>query len=367
MARSIHATSKSELSPSATTGVSAGEGAWLFSRNVDLAVFGGSAVVALVLLALGVSTGLVERDTPDWTWVPAVLLVDVAHVYSTGVRIYLDPSELRRRPMLYTLIPLGALGGALVLVAFGEQLFWRALAYLAVFHFVRQQYGWVALYRRKAGETDRVGKWIDAATIYAATLYPLAYWHANLPRRFWWFLEGDFVTGISKAVAGALEPAYWTILVVYIGRSLWKWLVLQKPNPGKDLVVATTAACWYLGIVAFNSDYAFTVTNVLIHGVPYIALVYYSGTRRSAAGAFGPVRRIFAFGVVPFLLTLWALAYVEELLWHRFVWWDREWLFGGALDAGPLRPAIIALLAIPQIVHYVLDGFIWRRGQARYL
>ncbi|MFH4043607.1 hypothetical protein WAI98_20490, partial [Acinetobacter baumannii] len=54
---------------------------------------------------------------------------------------------------------------------------------------------------------------------------------------------------------------------------------------GKDIVVATTAICWYLGIVAFNSDYAFTVTNVIIHGVPYFALIYvYAKARRETAG-----------------------------------------------------------------------------------
>src|SRR5262249_15847911 len=43
---------------------------------------------------------------------------------------------------------------------------------------------------------------------------------------------------------------------------------------GKHVVAAATAACWYVGIVATNADYAFTVTNVFVHGVPYLALVY---------------------------------------------------------------------------------------------
>ncbi len=68
-------------------------------------------------------------------------------------------------------------------------IFWRILAYLAVFHFVRQQYGWVALYRRKNGE-GKDGRLLDAAAIYGATLTPLLFWHAHLPRRFQWFLRG---------------------------------------------------------------------------------------------------------------------------------------------------------------------------------
>jgi hypothetical protein len=347
---------------------SASEGSvWLFSRSVDLAVFAGSALLSIVLLFVGYAAGIFDADTPDWAWVPAVLLVDVAHVYSTELRIYLDGAELRRRPVLYTLVPVVGALVALALASLGEATFWRCLAYLAVFHFVRQQYGWVALYRRKAGERDRVGKWIDASAIYASTLYPLAYWHANLPRAFWWFLDDDFVSGLPDAVVTWLTPVYWAILAVYAIRSLWLRAFTDHRNLGKDIVVATTALCWYLGIVAFDSDFAFTVTNVLIHGIPYLALIYFSGRRAGERSPASTIGRFFRLGVAPFVLTLWLLAYAEELFWHRYVWWDRSWLFGPSGDLGSLRIALVALLAVPQIVHYVLDGFIWRRGQANYL
>jgi len=359
----------SEFSDRDASDVSAASnrGAWLFSKSIDIAVFGGSAGLAGLLLILGWSVGSLDRETPDWTWIPAVLLVDVAHVYSTELRIYLDGAELRRRPFLYTVVPVGGFLVSLALLTFGETVFWRVLAYVAVFHFVRQQYGWVALYRRRAGETDRLGHWIDTTAIYSATLFPLIYWHCNLPRNFWWFLEGDFAAGAPADVARWLEPVYWTIMGTYVARSLWLRVFRSQSNPGKDLVVTTTAACWYLGIVAFDSDYAFTVTNVLIHGVPYLALIYFSGIKAVRRTPDSAIARFFRLGVVPFLLSLWVLAYVEELLWHRFVWWDREWLFGDALDAGPFRFLAVALLALPQIVHYALDGFIWKRDQARYL
>jgi hypothetical protein len=340
---------------------------WLFSRPIDIAVFGGSAAASLLLLAVGGAAGLLESDTPDWAWVPAVLLVDVAHVYSTTLRIYLDGAELRRRPVLYSVVPIAGLAAAFGLASLGPEVFWRVLAYVAVFHFVRQQYGWVALYRRKCGEVDRVGQWLDAAAVYAATLYPLAYWHAHLPRRFWWFLEDDFAAGFPHEVVSALAPVYWSLLALYACRSLYTWLVSRRPNPGKDLVVATTAVCWYVGIVAFDSDYAFTVTNVLVHGIPYLALIYFSGKRTTTREGRSLVGRFFALGVGPFLLALWALAYIEEFLWHRLVWWERAWLFGSPWEWEALQFLALPMLALPQIVHYVLDGFIWKRGQARYL
>ena len=41
---------------------------------------------------------------------------------------------------------------------------------------VRAMTRWVALYRRKMGETERWTWWIDAAAVYLATVYPLAFW-----------------------------------------------------------------------------------------------------------------------------------------------------------------------------------------------
>src|SRR5262244_3114117 len=105
--------------------------AWLFSRNVDLTVFLGSAVVALLLIPVGKRAGVLYGDTPDWTWVPAVLLVDVAHVYATAFRVYLDREELARRKTLYLLVPLIGLALGILLYSRGEIVFWRALAYLA--------------------------------------------------------------------------------------------------------------------------------------------------------------------------------------------------------------------------------------------
>lgn len=332
---------------------------WLFSRNTDLTVFLGSALVSLLALWIGAQAGVLYRDTPDWAWIPAVLLIDVAHVYSTAFRVYFDKAELKRRPLLYTAVPLIGLAIGIALYSEGELVFWRSLAYVAVFHFVRQQYGWVALYRAKAGERDRLGKWIDTTAIYMATLYPLTYWHANLPRHFWWFVANDF-SSIPTFLVKLAAPIYWLSLAVYTVYSLYRRFIKQEVNPGKDMIVAITAVCWYVGIVAYNSDYAFTVTNVIIHGVPYLALIYfYSRTRleQTQQGVF----KLFAHGPALFLFLLWILAYFEEMIWDRGVWHDRAWFFGESWEVSSFKLFLIPLLALPQLTHYVLDGFIWRR------
>jgi uncharacterized membrane protein (DUF485 family) len=338
---------------------------WLFGARVDLAVFVGPALIALVLVGLAPVLG-VDRsgETPEWGWIVAVLLVDVAHVWSTIFVTYLDPVELAARRTIYAAVPIGAFGAGVALYAAGPLVFWRALAYLAVFHFVRQQFGWVMMYRARCGERDRLGRWLDGALIYATTLYPLIYWHAALPRRFWWFIEGDFAPGVPAAVATVAGWIYVALAIIYVVRAIGaarRGLV----NVGKHLVVLTTAACWYVGIVALDGDFAFTITNVLIHGVPYLALIWLYGRgltatdRASAAGLGG---RWLAHGVVAFLASLWAIAFVEELIWDRAVWHDRAWLFGAGGDLRSWQVALVPLLAVPQITHYVLDGFLWRRA-----
>ena len=332
---------------------------WLFSARTDLLTFGGSAVVALLLLAIGWPMGWLEHNTPDWLWVASVLLIDVAHVYATGFRVYFDRSEFRRRAWLYGLVPVLAFGIGAALYSEGASLFWRTLAYVAVFHFVRQQSGWVSLYRAKAGEQGGLGRVIDSAAIYLATIYPLVFWHSHA-RRFSWFVASDFVD-VPVLAEQILAPIYWASLTLYAARSIYRAIWQRQFNPGKDVVVATTALCWYVGIVGFNSDYAFTVTNVITHGVPYMVLVASFQSRGRSDSVVAPVRGRFGSRWWQFIGVLWLLAYSEELLWDCGLWHDRSWLFGPAWNIGDWDQILVPLLAMPQITHYVLDGFIWRR------
>jgi hypothetical protein len=117
----------------------------------------------------------------------------------------------------------------------------------------------------------------------------------------------------------------------------------------------------------------FTGTNVIAHGIPYIALIWGYGrnqtqlqglTRNSFLAPW--IARLFSWQAVPFYIgALFLLAFLEEGLWDGLVWREHASLFG-AFQGLPAWSAsgnliwLAPLLAMPQATHYILDAFIWR-------
>jgi hypothetical protein len=235
--------------------------------------------------------------------------------------------------------------------------FWRVLAYVAVYHFIRQQVGWMVLYGRRNPRQTRLDDRLDRGVMVAVTLGPICWWHAALPRPFAWFVQGDFLFGTPPVWGQLAAWAGGLCLAVYLARQVWLWKD-ARAVPGKSLLVLTTAACWYGGIVFTQSDYVFTVTNVIIHGVPYLLLAQ---RYARAADHAGIAARVAAMGFAPVALICCGLAAMEEACWDRWVWHDHPAWFGahGALPPDTLV-WLVPLLAVPQLTHYLLDGYVWR-------
>ncbi|MCF0069419.1 hypothetical protein LZD49_02990 [Dyadobacter sp. CY261] len=310
-----------------------------------------------------------NADIPDSWWIVLILLIDVAHVYSTLYRTYLNRQLYARFKPLLIGIPVLALviGSGIYLV--NGIWFWRVLAYLAVYHFVRQQYGFMRLYSRFE-KTPAWYRYVDQFTVYYATIYPLLYWHLSGDRRFNWFVEHEFFISNSHAALWIATALYFIMLFVYTIKEIHYFLHFRTLNVPRIAVITGTLVSWYFGIVYFNGDLAFTLLNVVSHGIPYMALIWIFGKKEAARAESGRLLPIFfgQYGVLLFLGLIFLLAYFEEGLWDRAVWKEHRNLFSlfyhfplGA-DKSALA-LIVPFLAVPQITHYVIDGFIWKRGK----
>lgn len=319
----------------------------------------------LLFIALFPSLFQNNKNMPDAAWVVLILLIDVAHVYSTLYRTYFDTEYFKKQKSILLTVPFIGFIGGVVIYSMSSLLFWRLLAYTAVFHFVRQQYGFLRVYSRKEAPGS-VSRLIDAITIYTVTLYPLLYWHLNGPRNFNWFLPNDFLYVESALLSTMFFIIYILVCALFIIKETMAAVKTKWVNLPKILVVLGTALSWYFGIVYFNGDMAFTLLNVVSHGIPYMALVWIYGKKSQSANGNRFLRIVFSRnGVILFVLVLAVFAFIEEGLWDLFVWKEHGSVFGTNALPGIVIPNqwlafIVPLLTLPQLTHYILDGFIWR-------
>ena len=345
---------------------------WLFSPCFDVAFILGPAILISILVLVFHDHFAALQSVPPWLWLLLVVGVDVSHVYSTLFRTYLDRDELRQRPGLYTLVPLGAWIAGCFLYSVDSTIFWRVLTYLAVFHFVRQQYGFMMIYGRQERGVPEFFKQLDKAAIYLATLYPLVYWHSHA-REFNWFVAGDFVKLDVPLFSDIVGATYLAVISAYVFKEAALWKRSKSFNVPRNLLLLGTAISWYIGIVAFNNDVAFSATNILAHGIPYLALIWVYGHNRRARSTDGPSPFIAAWlgallsskTVLLYLGALFVIAFIEEGIWDGLVWRDHGAIFKFS-DALPLIQSehtlmwLVPLLTLPQATHYILDAFIWR-------
>lgn len=353
---------------------------WMRSLLWDLLFIIGPAFITSAV-ALCFKDQLENMKTlPLWAWVSFVLLVDVAHVYATLFRTYFDKEALAKNSTLLWIVPIACWAVGTLLYSMNGLVFWRVLAYLAVFHFIRQQYGLMSFYARKDPPDTQRFKPLDAACIYLATLYPLLYWHTNMPRNFSWFLEGDFIDFLPSVAADVGLIAYLVVAALYLLKEAILLRTTGFLNIPKNLLLIGTAFSWWVAIVAINSDFSFTMVNVISHGVPYMALIwFYHGAKSGRIHAIdinacGTSNQYNTFDFIvraalsyapAFFLFLCFLAYMEEGLWAGFVWREHFAVFTPfahlpIITDHSLLAILVPLLSLPQSTHYVLDGFIWR-------
>ncbi|MBK7570524.1 MAG: hypothetical protein IPI10_02485 [Bacteroidetes bacterium] len=350
------------------------ENSWIKSRLYDFLFILFPPFACLLVIYFFPHLFINEKHESELLWFILIVCIDVGHVYSTIYRTYMDKETIRKNRMLFFLSPLLLYLTGVMLHSIHPLFFWRAMAYLAVFHFIRQQYGFMRLYSRNEKQNPIFRK-IDGVTIYAATLYPMIYWHTQGKQNFNWFIENDFFYINQPGLTPVFFVVYLAILFIYLVKEIFIVFTEKKFNLPKNLLMLGTIVSWYMGIVYFKGDLTFTLLNVVSHGIPYYALVWAYGNNQQKKITmkenwmklfFNP-KNIFLF--VGFLVVL---AYLEEMLWDGFIWKEHNSVFPltnllpDLTGFKSLTSLVIPLLALPQLMHYFIDGFIWKMKKDKF-
>ena len=109
---------------------------WLFSKKIDILVLFLPVWLCWCVFFMLPESAL-QQDVPIWVWVVFVIGIDVSHVWSTLFRTYADKEEFRNHKRLLLIAPLVCFLAAFIVSSISFSFFWRCLAYLAVYHFIR--------------------------------------------------------------------------------------------------------------------------------------------------------------------------------------------------------------------------------------
>jgi hypothetical protein len=340
---------------------------WIYSVFVDSVFILLPPFFSLLVIYSFPDYFSMEKETRLFEWIILILFIDVAHVYSTLYRTYFDKETLENKKVLLISVPLFSFITGVIVYEFDAMLFWRVLAYLAVFHFIRQQYGFMRIYSRKESMPKYIS-YFDTFTIYCATLYPVIFWHLKGPRNFHWFIEGDFYYFGNEAIRNITTAIYLTTIVLYLLKELYLILYAGSFNLPRNLIIGGTFLSWYFGIIYYNGDLIFTLINVVSHGIPYMALIWIYGRKKHHTPSLAKnlVSVFFTeYGIMLFLGLLFFFAYIEEGFWDALVWNDHKEFFSffyflPKVSDHHILSLLVPFLSLPQVTHYILDGFIWK-------
>lgn len=327
---------------------------WIISRREDLLWFQGSVVAGLVLLAFFLAAPRLDAATlaPGHPVVLAVflwgVLFDGTHVWGTYARSYLAPDEAsraglpgRRSWLLLAVGPVIAFADA-ELSAPGP-LFGMFLlaAYLwAYWHLVRQHYGFLMLYRKRAGEYDARGVCLDSLVLWIGCLYPFlrfslsaAYFRTGLPE-----LLPDSWLGTLRL---ALDLGFGATMIGIIGLIASERVEPFRLGP-KHLLLAIVVSFHIAVFGLLDHLLPILATLTIFHNLQYHRIVwqYERGLGRRPSGGLG---RYLAAGVV-----------------LGIVWYTPRVLGAAAAHHGLACNLLVGLGWGVAFHHYLVDGRIWR-------
>ena len=336
-----------------------GQRIWIHSVRGDLIWFQGSVMAGIALLTffLWVSHSNGTHATATDPMLIGVfvwgVLFDGTHVWATYARTYFAPDDDSRAglPGSWSWALL-AVGPAIALIAAATQIpivfqLFVLIAYLwAYWHLVRQHYGFLMLYRKRAGETNVRGARLDELMLWIGCLYPFlrfsltdAYVRSGLPQ----LVPASIVTSTRLA----LDVAFGIATIILVATVLSQRIEKLRLGP-KHLLIAVVVGFHLLVFAALDNLLAILATLTIFHNIQYhrIVWMYERGLGRTPCG-----------GLLPYLAIGLALG---------VSWYGLRVLGVAELGPGLVRNLVIGFCWGIAFHHYFVDGRIWhvRRSTA---
>ena len=345
------------LMATATIGVQEGSRpSWIVSARADILWFTvGGAASAFIFWALW-----------RFSHVPLIVLVgiwavifDETHGFATISRTYLDAEERKRRGrwLWGSLAFFIAIGPILILLHLGD---WLELATVVwgYYHVFKQHYGFMMMYKKKnrdfSPEDMKLDKIFFAAAFYFPFLtYPL---HSSEAAAI---LPYPIPARLASGYENTLLFVLILVTLAYVVRQIQKWRQGLDLNWPKQLLFASAIPVNYVLFRSAMPLLGVYAAVTIFHNVQYHRLVWFYNQNKYAKDA----KEAAKFGLATLVNARWityvAAAALYAIIFDvvpRFVLRDGV----GLMNIGTRNHIIFSFFAAPGLLHYWVDGHIWK-------
>lgn len=332
------------------------QSSWVFSQQEDLWVFIGPLILAYSLLAIMHFTGMsIFADGPDFFYYYVALFVDGSHGITTFVRLSQKQDISKEQKIFFFLLP--AIIWLLILSLIQMQFSYIEImiSYFAIYHFIKQQYGWLRITSVKTQSLTQTEEFLDKMMIYNVTLFPIFYW-SFIKTNFGWYGPNDIIKFYDHAW---MKPV---LIIIHITLSLIYLYFQVHANKhrthtpwGKYLIIAVTWVAWVIPIVILESHIAKVLCFAIPHGLQYYYINFKVQSQSNNKTQTSPRQSL-----VPYLLRFYlAFVFIELLIMSV----DKKMIEFLSLHYTVYQQSgssFLALVSVFQIWHFIADGYIWK-------
>lgn len=330
-------------------------GKYILSPKADLFAFTTFIPVYLlywIFFEANILSFTLPDQPPHWFFLMGWILVDGSHVYSTLLVSYNDKEIFQRLKWVMIGVPIALIVSSFALNMTGNgHIFMYFLAYLAMVHFIRQEFGWMKIATRLDPNSPVWLNWLDKTTSYCMTILPIT-WFIRESSGGFWYRSGDLFK-VPDHWANLALNLFWPIVAIFLAANFWHSWKTKTINLSKYLVFVNTFFGWYMAKTQVSNTYLAVWLMIFHHGIPYYFIVF--KTERVTQN-IGWLQRLGSFKYPALYVGFAAIFYLflQSHCCNPVVSYLQS-------QGQAFIYFIAAIATMPQMTHFILDGFIWKR------
>jgi hypothetical protein len=298
--------------------------------------------------------------------VPLILLVavwaivfDETHGFATISRTYFDAEERARRGrwLWGSLAFFLAVGPVMILLHLGD---WLELAteLWGYYHIFKQHYGFMMMYKKKNGDFRPQDMKLDKLFFAAAFYYPFLTYPLH-DKEAAALLPFPVLPRLAAIYENLLLFALILVTLVYLARQWKKWRQGLSLNWPKQLLFLSAIPINFLLFRSAMPLLGVYAAATIFHNVQYHRIVWFYNKNKYGVRT-DPGRK---FGLATLVNSRWLVYVACAALYAtvfdvipRFVLKQDV----GLMDVGTRNQVIFSFFAAPGLLHYWIDGHIWK-------